>query len=163
MNDYERRVVANVGKYGWHCTSVSGGLANVGAGFAYTVGLFHTYRQPEFIIFGFDPWIAHGILGILAEAAAAGRMYALDKPCAALVENYDCVFVEVPRSRFNDYVFSASWFYAGRDFPLYQVIWPDREGRYPWNEGATPDPWHEQPVLALEPARPGDRSTRRHN
>lgn len=77
-------------------------------------------------------------------------MYALDKPCIALVENYECVFVEVPRARFNDFVFSASWFYAGRDFPLYQVVWPDREGRYPWNEGATPDPRHEQPVLALK-------------
>jgi hypothetical protein len=98
MNDYERRVVANVAKYGWHCTSVSFKQGDVGTGFA------------------------HAILGILADAAAAGEMYALDKPCDALVENYECVFVEVPRARFNDYVLSASWFYAGCDFPLYQVV-----------------------------------------
>ena len=130
-NDYERRVVANVGKYRWHCTSVSGGQGDAGTGFAYTVGLYQSYRQPEFIIFGLDPGIAYAILKILADAAAAGDMPALDKPCDALVENYECVFVEVPRARFNDFVFSASWFYAGSDFPLYQIVWPDREGRYP--------------------------------
>jgi len=162
-NDYERMVVANVDRYGWHCTSVSGGPDDGGPEFAYTVGLFHSYRQPEFIVFGLDPGIAHAILGILAAAAAADDMYVLDKPCDALVENYECVFVEVPRARLSDYVFSASWFYAGRVFPLYQVVWPDREGRYPWNEGATPDPRHEQPVLALEPLMTHPRATyRRH-
>lgn len=163
VNDYERRVVANVGKYGWHCTSVSRGPGDAGAGFAYTVGLFHSYRQPEFIIFGLDAEIAYAILGICADAAAAGEMYALDKPCNALVEGYECVFVEVPRARFNDFVCSASWFYAGHDFPLYQVVWPDRKGRYPWNGGAKPDPWHKQPVLALERVRPDDRIARRHH
>lgn len=163
MNDYERRVVANVGKYGWHCTSVSGGLVDAKPGFSYTVGLFHSYRQPEFIIFGLEAGISYAILKILADAAAAGEMYALDKACDALVEDYECVFVEVPRARFNDHVFSASWFYAGRNFPLYQVVWPDREGRYPWNERATPDPLHEQPVLALERVTPGHRVARRPN
>ena len=149
MNDYERSVVANVEKFGWHCTSVSCKQGDTTPTFAYTIGLFHSYRQPEFIIFGLDALVAYPILRILANAAAAGEMYALDRPCDALVENYECAFVEVPKARFNDYVFSALWFYAGVDFPLYQVVWPDREGRYPWNYGAKPDPQHEQPVLAL--------------
>lgn len=163
LNEYERRVIANVRNHGWHCTSVSIGSDGTGSGFAYTVGLFHSYRQPEFVIFGLDPGIAYGILKILADAAAAGEMYAVDKPCDALVENYQCVFLEVPRARFDDCVLSASWFYAGRDFPLYQVVWPDRQGRYPWNEGATSDPGHEQPVLALELQTPGHRVAHRHN
>ena len=152
MNEYERSVVANVEKYGWHCTSVSTTLGDTEPTFAYTVGLYHSYRQPEFIIIGLDCRVAYAILRILADAAAAGEMYALDRPCDALIENYECVFVEVPRDRFDDYVFSALWFYAGNAFPLYQVVWPDREGRYPWAKSATPDPQHPQPVLALEPA-----------
>lgn len=150
MNHYERSVVANVANYGWHCTSVSCTQDGDEPTFSYTVGLFHSYRQPEFIIFGLDATVAYSILKILADAAAAGKMYALDSSCDALVENYECVFVEVPKAHFNDYVFSALWFYAGHDFPLYQVVWPDREGRYPWNESSERDPQHEQPVLALE-------------
>jgi hypothetical protein len=148
VNDYERVVVANVEKYGWHCTSVSGNQRGFMPAFAYTVGLYRSYRQPEFIIFGLDPPVAHGILRILADAAAAGTMLPLDQPCEGLIENCACVFVEVPKNRFGDYVFSASWFYSGDDFPLYQVVWPDREGRYPWNESAVPDPRHPQPLLA---------------
>ena len=149
INDYERSVVANVERYGWHCTSVSTKQGDTEPRFSYTVGLYHSYKQPEFIIFGLDSRVAYPILKILADSAAAGAMYPLDKPCDALVENYECAFVEVPRARFNDYVFSALWFYAEQPFPLYQVVWPDREGRYPWNEGAKPDPQHKQPVLAL--------------
>jgi hypothetical protein len=149
MNDYERSVLENVEKFGWHCTSA---FPNEGANtprFSYTVGLHHTYSQPEFIIFGLESKIAYGILSALAGAAADKRMYPLDKPCDALVDNYECAFVEVPRHRFNDFVFSALWFYAEVSFPLYQVVWPDSEGRYPWNKDAEPDPSHPQPVLAL--------------
>jgi hypothetical protein len=149
MNDYERAVVANVKRYGWHCTSVSVLPGDIEPRFSYTVGLYQSYRQPEFVIFGLDATVAHGILTILANAAAAGKMFPLDRPCNALVRGYDCVFVEVPRGRFHDYVFSALWFYAGKAFPLYQVVWPDREGRYPWNEQAESDPGHAQPVLAM--------------
>lgn len=148
-NEYERDVVANVERYGWHCTSVCPKEGASTPRFSYTVGLYHTYGQPEFIIFGLDSKIAYGLLSILAGAAADKRMYALDKPCGALIDNYECAFAQVPKHRFNDYVFSALWFYAEVGFPLYQIVWPDSEGRYPWNEGAKDDPSHPQPILAL--------------
>ena len=149
MNDYERSVLANIERVGWHCTSVFPEKGANTPRFSYTVGLHQTYRQPEFIIFGLDSEVAYSILNTLANAAAEGQMYPLDKPCDALIKNYECAFVEVPTHRFNDYVFSALWFYAGANFPLYQVVWPDSEGRYPWNKGAQLDPRYKQPILAL--------------
>ena len=150
INDYERTLATNAEKFGWHCTSVFPTQGTDTPCFSYTVGLYKTYRQPEFIIFGLDSDVAYPILKILAGAAAEGHMYPLDKPCDALIEKYECAFVPVPKHHFNDYVFSALWFYAGEDFPLYQVVWPDPEGRYPWNKGATSDPLHEQPILAMK-------------
>ena len=149
LNDYERSVLANVERFGWHCTSVAPREGDDSPRFTYTVGLTQSYGQPEFIIFGLNSNVAHGILSILAKAAAAGEMYSLDKPCDELVDGYSCAFVPVPRERYNDYVFSALWYYAEREFPLFQVVWPDRDGRYPWSHGFVQDPEHFQPVLAL--------------
>lgn len=149
MNDHERCVLAKVEKFGWHCTSVIPRGGENTPRFTYSVGLYQSYSQPEFIIFGLESKVAYSLLDALADAAAAGAMYPLDKPCSELIKGYDCVFVEVPRHRFNDYVFSALWFYAEVQFPLYQLVWPDKDGRYPWNEAYLDDPQHRQPVLAL--------------
>jgi hypothetical protein len=148
INDYEKSVLNNVEKFGWHCTSVT--PKNDGeCKFSYTVGLFQNYGQPEFIIFGLDSKISHSILTVLAEAAISGNMFPLDKPCSELIDNYDCAFVGVPKEQFNNYVFSALWFNAGDEFPLTQVVWPDSDGCYPWHEETSKGYLKQQPVLAL--------------
>ena len=42
---------------------------------------------------------------------------------------------------------TARWFYGGSDFPLYQLVWPSRDGYFPWNELASDYLKHLQPVL----------------
>ena len=146
-NRYEQTVLANVERFGWHCTSVGSDAPTDDVCFTYTVGLPHSYGQPEFIIFGLEAQVAHEILSTVASAAESGAPFALDAPCSELLEGYDCVFVPVPRDRYGDFVLSALWFHDGNEFPLYQIVWPDRHGRFPWNEGAEIDPRHRQPVL----------------
>jgi hypothetical protein len=151
-NDYERTVFANVLKFGWHCTHVSpttGGSSHVP--FTYTVGLHSTYSQPEFIILGMESSAAYAILNDLAEAARLGKMVPLDRPSDALVGGVSCAFVPVPKARYNDYVYSALWYHAGSDFPLFQAVWPDPNGCYPWNRGVPADFLERQPVIALAP------------
>jgi hypothetical protein len=77
-------------------------------------------------------------------------MIPLDRPSDALPGGLSCAFMPVPRKRYNDYVFSALWYYAEVDFPLYQAIWPDDSGCYPWNKVVPADFISRQPVLALD-------------
>ena len=35
---------------------------------------------------------------------------------------------------YADYVGFALWHYRKRRFPLYQIIWPNEEGLYPWDK-----------------------------
>ena len=72
----------------------------------------------------------------------------MDEPTHELINGYPCVFVRVPRDRYNDYVYSALWFYAEVPFPLHQVVWPDRKGQFPWHPEADLTFKSEQPVLA---------------
>lgn len=148
MNDYERSVVANVRKFGWHCTSVAPRLGEEGESFSYTVGLQHSYGSSELIILGLPGGTAHSIFSIFVDRLREGRPIALDAPSEDLLKDYPCVFVPVPRPRYNDYVLSALWYYAEQDFELHQLVYPDREGRFPWHPEAAPAFRQQQPLLS---------------
>ena len=48
---------------------------------------------------------------------------------------------------YSDYIGFALWYYRKHCFPLYQVVWPNNEGLYPWYENA-PKAFKEwQPLL----------------
>lgn len=148
-NDYERKVIRNIDEFGWHCTSVfePEGSDSDDPPFSYSVGLYQSYQQPEFIIFGLDSEVAHSIIGICASVFAAGGSIDLDQPSYDLINNFPCVFVSVPRERYNDYVYSALWYYAETEFPLYQIIWPNPDGLFPWHPDASTGFRQWQPVL----------------
>jgi hypothetical protein len=147
MNAYERTVLANVEKFGWHCTSVAPRSGEVGESFSYTVGLSQTFDSTELMVFGLASDVAHSIFSIFVDRLREGRPIPLDAPSDDLLKDYPCVFVPVPRPRYNDYVFSALWFYAEQEFQLHQLVYPDREGRFPWHAAAASDFRHQQPVL----------------
>ncbi|MBX3691629.1 DUF4262 domain-containing protein [Dokdonella sp.] len=149
MNDYERSVLRNVEEFGWHCTSVfeSEDNNNDEPPFSYSVGLYHSFQQPEFIVFGLDPGVAHSIISICANKFEAGEQLDLEQHSYDLINNFPCVFVRVPRDRYYDYVYSALWFYAEEDFPLYQIVWPNKDGLFPWHPGSPESFRQWQPVL----------------
>ena len=66
-------------------------------------------------------------------------------PPAALTQRVD------PGSYYHDYVGFARWFYRGKHFPLYQIVWPNTDGHYPWHPHA-PDSFKQwQPLLDEAP------------
>jgi hypothetical protein len=55
--------------------------------------------------------------------------------------------VRVDAQWYSPFLGYAQWFYESEDgFPVLQLVWPDEQGRYPWDEGyAITD--GSQPVL----------------
>jgi uncharacterized protein DUF4262 len=150
-NEYERKLLANIERVGWQCTSV-GGSGKVPR-FTYTIGLHHSFNFPELIIFGVTPSTSYRILAVAADAARAGTPLDLEKPSDALIAGYDCIFVPVQKAAHAAYVLSALWYYEGEPFPLYQIVWPSKDGVLPWDDGASESFRVAQPVLG---ARSGD-------
>ncbi len=148
MNDYERTVLANVEKFGWHCTSVAPRSGDEGESFSYTIGLSQTFDSTELIMFGLPSDTAHSIFSIFVDRLREGRPIPLESPSDDLLKDYPCVFVPVPRARYSDYVFSALWYYAEQEFRLHQLVYPDREGRFPWHPQAVAAFREQQPVLS---------------
>src|SRR5437899_8586697 len=122
----ERKVLGDIAEYGWHCLNVL--EENGQAPWTFTIGLFETWKHPELIVFGLKRDVAHKVLNVVAVGLAEGRRIDLSKPTDELLERLSCHFVEVPKRHYHEHVGFARWYYQGNKFPLYQIVWPSREG-----------------------------------
>ena len=148
-DDGERKVLDDIAKYGWHCLNIL--EENDQPPWAFTIGLFQTWKHPELIVFGLKRAVAHEILNIVAQGLAENRRMDLSQPTDDLLQSGGCVFVEVPQSQYHEHVGFARWYYQGNNFPLYQIVWPSRDGWFPWNAKAPESFRLWQPVLAQMP------------
>lgn len=141
----EQKVIDDVAKFGWHCVGIlaDGDLAP----YSFTIGLQHKYGHPELVIFGLSSTVAHAVLSIAVEAIQQGNPIDLSLPTDELLEGYQCVFVRVPEAEYHEHVGFCRWFYQGNNFPLYQVVWPTREGHFPWHPSVSEKFRANQPVL----------------
>jgi len=142
----ELQVIGDIAAYGWHCVGIH--AEGDESAFAFTVGLFHTFGHPEFIIFGLESKLAHQILGLAVNAIRSGAPLDLSLPTDQLLDGYPCCFVKVPESQYSEHVDFARWYYRGDSFPLYQIVFPSREGHFPWHPEATASFRNFQPVLS---------------
>lgn len=149
-NESEQKVIDDIATYGWHCVNIHPEGEQVG--YAFTIGLFQSYGHPELIIIGLPVKVAHQILATVADAARSSAPLDLTQSTDALINDYMCCFVEVPLTEYYEHVGYCRWYYRGNGFPLYQVVWPSREGFFPWHEQATAGFRAEQPVLAPTPS-----------
>jgi hypothetical protein len=144
-DDAERKVIADVERFGWHCVNV---LEESGdPPWSFSVGFYHSWKQPELIVVGLKREAAHAVLNIVAGTIAAGGTLDYSRSTDELLEGYSCCFVEVPTRHYYEYVGIARWFYSGNKFPLYQVVWPSKEGHFPWHHEARESFRQWQPVL----------------
>jgi hypothetical protein len=148
-DDGERKVLDDIAEYGWHCANILEGKGQ--PPWAFTIGLFHTWKHPELIVFGLKGNVAHEILTIVARGLAEGHRMNLSLPTEDLLHDGSCVFVEAPKSQYREHVGFARWYYQGDGFPLFQVIWPSRDGHFPWSAKASESFRSWQPVLGQLP------------
>ena len=141
----ERIVLANVNEFGWHCVNVV--EDNGCPPWSFTIGLFETWAHPELIVIGRSRATSHEMLQSLATKIEDGDPPKLADPDPYPLLGIPCHLLEVNPRYYSDYVGFALWFYRKRHFPLYQIVWPNHENLYPWDE-QTSKPFKEwQPVL----------------
>ncbi len=151
--DREDRYTAEViRRHGTFIQYVGGDDRRRETSFAYTVGLFGM-GHPELLLFGLCPHDTAAVLNELAARIrdgadlAPGERVSVDHPLRRLrVE-------AVPNP--GSIVFSANRFYQRPDeasVPVLQLSHPDREGRFPGEDGYAEPPW-------VQP-RPGEFTAR---
>jgi hypothetical protein len=141
----ERKILADIAEHGWHDMNVVEDDGH--PPWSFTIGFYDTWRYPELIIIGRSRATAHQMLSTIADELDANRHPDLTDPTPYILLGIPCRFVEVAAHHYSDYVGFARWYYRGKHFPLYQIVWPSTDGHYPWHPQASEHFKAWQPVL----------------
>lgn len=147
----DRTIIENIGRYGWHVVMVP--EDEVGPGFAYTIGLAHSFGAPELAMFGLDIRLMHQILNLLGKEAADGAAFADGEERAGVAKQYPVVLRTADLRWYRTFFGQAIGFYRRPPFPVLQVCWPDREGAFHWQDDAADHHRQSQPQLWIQPAK----------
>jgi hypothetical protein len=76
-----------------------------------------------------------------------GRRFAARETDPGILEGLPFAFREVAPRWASVFLGNAAWHYRSERFPVLQGFWPDRHGRFPWDQECTAEVAAEQPQL----------------
>ena len=137
------KLLEDVRDYGWHVVQVLGEPGK--PPFAFTVGLYYQFLQPEALIMGLDPTVSATVLNEIAGRMLLGRAMRPGR-YADIAVGLDVELAPIDLSFYEEYLGYATWFYQSlpQPYPAMQCIWPDKEGRFPGEAG------YDERFLALQ-------------
>lgn len=133
LDEHERKFVAQIREHGWFSTSVFGD--EEGPGFTYTTGYWVSIGMPEVILFALDSKIAHDLLWGVYRDAKGGRQFPTGVRVPDIFSNNDTFLFPVGKQHYPEHLGWSRWFYGGDEFPCLQLVWPDKVGLFPWQDG----------------------------
>ncbi len=145
LDEHERRCVSNILEHGWFHTSVFEDEDS--PGFSYTTGFWLNTRFPEVILFSLRRETAHTVLWDLFRDLKAGKLPVMGSATSGIFGNANAVLVPVAKARYRDHLGCSRWFYSGDEFPCLQLVWPDRQGIFPWQPNFAQEFQGRQPDL----------------
>lgn len=143
----DSRIAGNVTDHGWHAMGV-GAEGEAPADWAYSIGLWHTLRSPEVCLFGLRIETMMTIVNIAGQEVRDGRPLELGQVRGDILDDYPVAVRDVHPSWQRDFFGAGTDFYQG-PFPAVQLFWPDRDGRFPWDDKVQEYCRASQPLLWL--------------
>lgn len=140
------KLIADIDRFGWMVMLIE--ATSYLPSFTYTVGLWKNYNHPELIAFGLTTKTLHSILNIGGELVKSGEALQSGRDYDEFFENGVAQFIQADQRNLNDYFGYAIWFNKTNEFPALQLVWTDRNNKYPWDKN------FEKPaaVFLLKPA-----------
>jgi Domain of unknown function (DUF4262) len=145
LDDSDRKLLGDVAEFGWHVVLIPD--EGDAPGWAFSVGLFHSYKHPEIVVFGLPLELAHRVINGIGEDIKAGNAFEDGHEYGDILEAVNCMLRTVDANWYRPFLGYAMWYYRGGEFPVLQCIWPDKEQRYPWQPGFKKAWLGKQPLL----------------
>jgi|GEM_PF-75463 len=145
-NEAKQAILANIEKFGCHLSLLE--PDNYLPGFVYSIGLYKNYGHPEIICFGLKTDVMASIINHACDLIKNGDIITTNKLYSGFLEGYHIQFIEVDKEFYPNYLGYAGWFYdMSFDFPVLELIWPDKQNNFPWDDNFNPDWKFKQPLL----------------
>ncbi len=135
----------NIEKFGLQVIMVA--ATNYSPSFAYSIGLTKTYYHPEIICFGLSNSLGQEIINDVAEMIKNGAIIDSGKIYTEIFKDSRATFLNVDKRNIRDYFGAALNFYENETFEALQLIWTDRNDRFPWEENFEAIFLYKQPLL----------------
>jgi hypothetical protein len=121
---------------------------------AYTVGLGHSYGHPEVLMIGLHHELTQTLLHNIAyRIRNKGLSFRHGTATSDVIVGYECFFQRIDPANYGEWFAANSWFYGHDRFEAVQMLWPNGDGVYPWQNSANPHFKWLQPVLTAPPKR----------
>lgn len=115
--------------------------------FAYSIGLWQQFNHPEIICFGLSLENLHGLINDVAELVKNKETIETGKLYHDFFESGSTQFVKVDHRSIADYFGKAIHFYDSSEFSALQLVWTDRNDKFPWDEDFEEEFIYKQPLL----------------
>ena len=115
--------------------------------FAYSIGLWKTFKHPEIICLGLTTKNLHALINDVAELIKQGQIITSNKIYDNFFNNSDTQFIKVDKSYLTHYFGTAINYYNSEQFPALQFVWTDRKNKYPWDIDFEEEFKYRQPLL----------------
>jgi hypothetical protein len=131
-DDHDRKLLSDVASYGWHVPHIF--ADKDGPEYSFSVGLYLKFGHPELLVMGLPQPIAHQLINLAAGHIASGRVFRPRERTEDLTQGFACSFVPILVDYYQNYLGYDICFYRSlkRPFPALQLVWPDKQGRFPW-------------------------------
>jgi hypothetical protein len=115
--------------------------------FAYTVGLWKKYKHPEVISFGLSVQNLQTLLNTVSELVKEGKVMEQKRTYEDFFDKGKVEFIKVDERNIQDYFGMAIDFYNSRNFQTFQLVWADRNNKFPWETNFEENLKYRQPLL----------------
>ena len=103
--------------------------------FGYSIGLWKKFGHPELISFGLTTETLHSIINIAADIVKSGQTIQTEKTYTDFFETGKAEFITVDKRNIRDYFGYAIDLYNTSDLPTLQLVWTDRNDKFPLGQG----------------------------
>lgn len=123
----------NIDEFGCQIMEVVGD--NYMPSFSYTIGFFQQSEHPEVICFGLSQEVLQTLLNNVKDRIEDGQTLEAGKTYKGFLgEDVEVAFIEVNKVFYEEYLGYGKWFYGNTDFPVLQLVWPDKKQHFPWDK-----------------------------
>lgn len=143
-----RKVRADIEGVGWHVVLVPPDERT--AGWAHTIGLLERFDHPELIVFGPDLERIGPLVNAVAARVRAGTRLEPGTGLGDVLRGLPLAVRRVAERWIQPFLGNAAWHYRSLRVPALQIVWPDPDGRFPWDPACDPAWREEQPLLEAD-------------
>jgi hypothetical protein len=135
----------NIEKFGLQVIMVNS--TGYSPSFAYSIGLWETYKHPEIICFGLPNDLGHAIINDVAEIIKQGLTLKINENYADIFKDSRAEFLKVDERNIENYFGVALEHYKDEKFNALQLVWTDRNDKFPWEQNFEEEFIYKQPLL----------------